>query len=201
MADYQGISRSTLCRAVKEVVSFLCHISHEYITWPMTRHSMHAKALGFYRKFGKPCTVGCIDGTLIAIQKPSPEIEFSYICRKMFHSMNVMVSKRLIFLYIYTFIVPINGFFVYITKFLIYIVSSVHQAVCDVNCRIMAVDARMPGGNHDAFVLSSSRLHTHAAEGGLDGYWLLGDSGYVLVIFSDYLYMAFIQLLTVVKPY
>lgn len=48
--------------------------------------------------------------------------------------------------------------------------------VCDANCRIMAVDSRMPGNNNDAVVLSS-RVHRLAAEGGLAGYWLLGDSG------------------------
>lgn len=51
------------------------------------------------------------------------------------------------------------------------------QIVCDANNQILWVDERFPGGCHDSFVLYSSTLDDHANEGGLNGYWILGDSG------------------------
>ncbi|CAG2207300.1 HARBI1 [Mytilus edulis] len=49
-----------------------------------------------------PNTVGCVDGTLIAIKRPT-EREDAYVCRKMFHALNVQgvcynKKKRLTYL-------------------------------------------------------------------------------------------------------
>lgn len=92
VSDFQGISRSTLCRSIDEVVRFLCSLSHEYIVFPSERNHFERNALQFYRRYQKACTIGVVDGTLIAIQRPEPDVQFSYVNRKMFHSMNVMVS-------------------------------------------------------------------------------------------------------------
>lgn len=86
------MSKSTLCRCVDEVLDFLESIAPHEIIWPEQRNEMHQKALLFYEKFGKPCTIGCVDGTHIAILRPHRQIEADYLNRKIFHSINVMVN-------------------------------------------------------------------------------------------------------------
>lgn len=44
----------------------------------------------FYKKFGWPGVLGCIDGTLVAIIRPSMHEE-RYYNRKGYHSLNVMI--------------------------------------------------------------------------------------------------------------
>lgn len=92
ISDYQGISKSTLSLCVKEVVNFLGSLADEYICWPNDRRQLEEKATGFYVKHGKPCTVGVVDGTQIAILRPDIEIEYNYLNRKVYHSLNVMVG-------------------------------------------------------------------------------------------------------------
>lgn len=95
IADYQGISKATLSRAVHEVIRFLWSLTYEYIIWPYFPNQLGDKAREFYESTGKPCTVGCIDGTHIAIKKTPLEEEGEYINRKLYHSLNVMVMKIL----------------------------------------------------------------------------------------------------------
>lgn len=99
VADFQGISKATLTRCIQEVIDFLGSLAQEVIVWPRTRQAQEVKATQFYRKFGKPCTIGCVDGTQIPILRPSQELEASYLNRKFYHSLNVMVSMfvRLIY--------------------------------------------------------------------------------------------------------
>ena len=68
----------------------------EHIVWPYNRDQLKEKALGFYEKTGRPCTIGCIDGTQVPIKKPSGDEEAGYVNRKQYHSLNVMVSMSLI---------------------------------------------------------------------------------------------------------
>ncbi|KAL4720655.1 hypothetical protein ACJJTC_018850 [Scirpophaga incertulas] len=44
----------------------------------------------FYRKFGIPGVIGCIDGTLVALKKPA-EHEERFYCRKGYHARNVQL--------------------------------------------------------------------------------------------------------------
>ena len=53
------------------------------------------------------------------------------------------------------------------------------QIVSDVNLKILHADERFPGSVHDSFVLRSSSVSDFAEGGRMDGYWLLGDSGYI----------------------
>lgn len=60
------------------------------------------KGTELFQKFGKPCTVGCIDGTHVPILRPPQELEDSYLNRKVFHSLNVLVSYLLLrFVYLH----------------------------------------------------------------------------------------------------
>lgn len=82
-----------MARCINEVLQFLCSLYYEYIHWPSSRAELERNAVRFYQKFGKPCTIGVIDGTQVAILRPSPAVEFSYLNRKVFHSMNVLVRN------------------------------------------------------------------------------------------------------------
>lgn len=95
IADGQGISKATMSRAVNEVIRFLWSLTYEYIVWPYYPEQLAEKAREFYELTGKPCTVGCVDGTHIAIKRPTMDEEPEYINRKLYHSLNVMVSLNI----------------------------------------------------------------------------------------------------------
>lgn len=92
IADFQGISKASLARCINEVVEFLCSLAPEIIIWPITREQMEVKATQFFLKHNKPCTIGCVDGTQIGILRPAKDFEWSYINRKLYHSLNVLVK-------------------------------------------------------------------------------------------------------------
>lgn len=94
ISEYQGISKASLSRAVDEVVTFLCSITHQHIVWPYERTALRDKARQFYAQTRKPCTVGCIGGTHIGIMRPSMQDEGSYINKHLYHSLNVMVMNN-----------------------------------------------------------------------------------------------------------
>uniref|UniRef100_A0A915LTT7 DDE Tnp4 domain-containing protein n=1 Tax=Meloidogyne javanica TaxID=6303 RepID=A0A915LTT7_MELJA len=55
------------------------------------------------------------------------------------------------------------------------------QAICDLDCKFLAVDCKWPGSTHDSFVLRNSNVWTYfesSASGNKT--LLLGDSGYPL---------------------
>ncbi|CAC5415191.1 HARBI1 [Mytilus coruscus] len=60
----------------------------DFIKFPLSPWEQLAVKQGFSSEFNMPNTVGCIDGTLIAIKRPT-EREDAYVCRKMFHALNV----------------------------------------------------------------------------------------------------------------
>ena len=49
--------------------------------------------LFFFNYKKKPGVLGCIDGTLIGIASPLRDIEYQYVKRKNYHSMNVLVCE------------------------------------------------------------------------------------------------------------
>ncbi|XP_063379324.1 putative nuclease HARBI1 [Cydia fagiglandana] len=57
------------------------------------------------------------------------------------------------------------------------------QLVADVNCKILAVNARFPGRVHDSFIFNNSSIKDELRRlynGHIGDYFLLGDSGYAL---------------------
>lgn len=96
IGDHHGVSKSSVSRIVDEVVQFLISLSREIIKWPRTLDEQMANAQLFYRKYGKPCTIGVIDGTHISIIRPTPDRENAFFNRKMYHSLNVLVIVLII---------------------------------------------------------------------------------------------------------
>ena len=92
IGDFQGVTKSTVCRAIREVTEFLYSHQQEFIEWPQTSEALHSKARDFYLKFSqKPFVLGCVDGTHVALIAPAMENGHVYVNRKQYHSLNVMV--------------------------------------------------------------------------------------------------------------
>lgn len=55
------------------------------------------------------------------------------------------------------------------------------MVICNADLTFSHVDARAPGSANDAFILRMSPVSDLGENGGLNGYVLLGDSGYVKI--------------------
>ncbi|CAK1592777.1 unnamed protein product [Parnassius mnemosyne] len=130
---------------IEEVTQALTHknIINKYIRFPDTPAARQAVSQRFYRKYGIPGVVGCIDGSHFKIVVPPKEEEHLYYSRKHYHSLNV-------------------------------------QMVCDDEYRILNVNSKFGGANHDSFIWENSDLNTYMQSLHRNGeiVWLLGDSGY-----------------------
>ncbi|XP_059610274.1 putative nuclease HARBI1 [Phlebotomus argentipes] len=69
-------------------------LSDEFIRFPSTLDELRKSEAAFYRRFGFPGVVGCIDCTHVAIVAPSNSKNVSqhlYVNRKKYHSINVQL--------------------------------------------------------------------------------------------------------------
>lgn len=92
IGESQQVSRSTVCRAVQSVSSFLAGTSARYIGWPDV-HEYPQVAHQFYEKAAMPRVIGCIDGSHIPIRQPYHEHR-PFMNRKHYHSINAMVRTK-----------------------------------------------------------------------------------------------------------
>ena len=91
LGDFQGLSKSTVCRAVGEVTEFLFNNQTAFIKWPTTWEAKYDIARQYHEKSAVPFCMGAIDGTHVAILSLCNN-EVAYVNRKGYHSLNVMVS-------------------------------------------------------------------------------------------------------------
>ncbi|XP_046547254.1 putative nuclease HARBI1 [Haliotis rubra] len=63
--------------------------TYEKISFPKAASDQRATKESFYNLARFPKVLGCIDGTLIPIMRPSDDEEAVYVCRKGFHAVNV----------------------------------------------------------------------------------------------------------------
>lgn len=93
--DYQvGMAQSTFCKVLSQVLDvFEEKLCGEWITYP-TEEENRATAQDFYRKFGIPGVVGCIDGTHINIVAPKDN-KHLYYNRKGSYSLNATLVSFL----------------------------------------------------------------------------------------------------------
>ncbi|RVE54870.1 hypothetical protein evm_000637 [Chilo suppressalis] len=86
------VSQPSASRCIDEVVEALnnSEIIKKYIRFPQNIQERQILKQGFYRKFGIPGVIGCIDGTLVAMKKPA-ENEERFYCRKGYHARNVQL--------------------------------------------------------------------------------------------------------------
>jgi hypothetical protein len=76
------------------VISFLNFLVFpRYIKWPESMAEKIKVSEGFANaKRGRPCVLGCVDGTHISIISPAKGSEAAYVNRKGFYSLNTIVS-------------------------------------------------------------------------------------------------------------
>ncbi|CAC5402133.1 HARBI1 [Mytilus coruscus] len=88
VGDLVGLSQPTISRIVSRTSRALAAKVADFIKFPLSPREQLAVKQGFSSEFNMPNTVGCVDSTLIAIKRPT-EREDAYVCRKMFHALNV----------------------------------------------------------------------------------------------------------------
>ena len=74
-------------------ITVLSYFAYSYIRWPETQAERNKVSQGFAEgKKGRPCVLGCVDGTHIALISPAKGSEAAYVNRKGWYSMNTMVG-------------------------------------------------------------------------------------------------------------
>lgn len=102
--EHLATSQSSVSRSIRAVAEAIVDcLGEEWISFPGTPAALAATKSAFARLDDRfDGCVGCVDGTLIAIQAPSsddddPDInKASYFCRKGFYALNVMVVSQLL---------------------------------------------------------------------------------------------------------
>ena len=89
-SEIHNVSKTTIWRSVDAVSKALVAKREQFIVFPADLDSLITTANKFYDIAGFPSVVGCIDGTQIPIIRPR-ENEDVYVCRKMYHSINVQI--------------------------------------------------------------------------------------------------------------
>lgn len=88
IGDISGLSQPSVSRIIQKTSKILSQRANDCIKFPTTSAAQLAVKQGFSSEFNMPNTLGCVDGTLIAI-KPPTEREDAYVCRKGYHAINV----------------------------------------------------------------------------------------------------------------
>ena len=93
IGDTQGVHKSTVCRAVHEVVNFFCANQESFIKWPANFSERCRISGDFYELYGKvPGVLGCIDIDRHHWAKRPKGNQRGFLNRKGYHSLNVMVA-------------------------------------------------------------------------------------------------------------
>ncbi|XP_034834881.1 putative nuclease HARBI1 [Maniola hyperantus] len=98
-----GLSQTSVHDCLRDVTNALNtpKVLRKYIKFPRTNQELEEVSRGFFEEFGIPGVAGCIDGTHIAMIRPS-ENEGAYFNRKNYHSINVLIicDSKLNILYV-----------------------------------------------------------------------------------------------------
>ncbi|MCL4154174.1 UNVERIFIED_CONTAM: hypothetical protein GTU68_060049 [Idotea baltica] len=86
--DLSGVSRMTASRVIHDVSEALCREIRRFIKFPNSPQQLRNVAHSFYLLRRIPNVCGAIDGSHIAIKRPTVN-EHVYVNRKGFHSINV----------------------------------------------------------------------------------------------------------------
>ena len=87
--DLGNISQLSMSRIIWRVSSALHEVSGRIICFPMDQAGQNMLKEGFYHDNRRiPNVLGCVDGSLVAIRRPS-ENEQAYICRHQYPAINV----------------------------------------------------------------------------------------------------------------
>ena len=94
IGDFQGVTRSLICKFVHDFTEFMYAYQLSFINFPYTLDDHDMNARDFCDNFGqKPCVIECMDSIYIAIKGLLCDIEYMYVSRKGYHSLKVLVTK------------------------------------------------------------------------------------------------------------
>lgn len=96
VGDTLHFSKSATNTAIWRVISAIVRRSSQFIKFPNEDELVNVKR-GFFEKANFPNVVGLIDGTHIKVIVPK-NIEYVFVNRKSFHSINVQVILFIIFI-------------------------------------------------------------------------------------------------------
>lgn len=101
LGEQYGIGIGTVSRIIHYVTNAIIECYSGLIQMPVTREECSQISFSFYEVADMPNIVGCVDGCLIPIQRPSRN-EHVFVSRKGFHAMNAMFVCRpnLLFSYV-----------------------------------------------------------------------------------------------------
>ncbi|KAL1444717.1 hypothetical protein MTO96_029642 [Rhipicephalus appendiculatus] len=87
------MAQSTVSDSIKHVTEAIVKVGARkgWVRFPVTTEEKAAVKEGFLRLGAIPGVIGCIDGTLIAIKAPKGPRKASFMCRKGFYALNVMI--------------------------------------------------------------------------------------------------------------
>ncbi|XP_046360526.1 putative nuclease HARBI1 [Haliotis rufescens] len=88
LADLHGVSQSTVSRVFTRTNEAIVK-QLKLISFPKATSDQRVTKEAFYNISRFPKVLGCIDGTLIPIMRPTGDEEAVYVCRKGFHAVNV----------------------------------------------------------------------------------------------------------------
>lgn len=84
-----GVSKSAVCKTIREVTRIVIHRMSRLIDWPDNAEGRNEIAEAFFAKAKIPNVCGAIDGTLVPIIAPSDD-EYQFVDRRQQHSINCM---------------------------------------------------------------------------------------------------------------
>lgn len=87
---YSGLSQTAVHRSIHEVTHALTNVVDQFVCLPNTQDERNFIKTEIMQRWGFPGIVGVIDGTHVAILKPT-ENEQNYMNRKGFHSINTQI--------------------------------------------------------------------------------------------------------------
>ena len=85
IADLHGLCQASVSRAIDSTINALCELN--FVRFPKGDELQETKEK-FFKIAKFPNVIGCIDGTLVRIVKPTAEEEVAYVCRKGYHAIN-----------------------------------------------------------------------------------------------------------------
>lgn len=131
IGDCYDISQTRVSQCLKNVSRAIASLEARYINFPQAR-DINETIEGFYRIAGMPGVIGCVDGTHLAIRRPTVDNPEIFRCRKGFFSINVQAVCG-----------PDLQFYNFVARW----AGSVHDSRIFENSQICAAleDGRLPG--------------------------------------------------------
>ena len=93
MSEQYGIGLGTVSRVVHLVTQSIPRAYENIVKLPTTHEECQVISSGFHDAAGIPNVIGCVDGCLIPIRRPTVN-EHVFVCRKGYHAINAMFVCR-----------------------------------------------------------------------------------------------------------